>query len=95
LITAEILHFYFFIFNLPLAPFFSRMHPLVLPCFFEFLEPYNKFSALLAKKICYLRLLSSSAGLGGDASHPQSGWDLAEGDSGRVQRRWEKPGNTY
>ncbi|MBU4404267.1 MAG: O-antigen ligase family protein, partial [Acidobacteria bacterium] len=28
------------------------------------LEPYNKFSALLAKKICYLRLLSSSAGLG-------------------------------
>ena len=28
------------------------------------LEPYNKFSALLAKKIYYLRLLSSSAGLG-------------------------------
>jgi hypothetical protein len=27
------------------------------------LEPYNKFSALLAKKICYLRLLSSAAGL--------------------------------
>jgi hypothetical protein len=28
------------------------------------LEPYNKFSALLTKKICYLRLLSSSAGFG-------------------------------
>jgi lysophospholipase L1-like esterase len=27
------------------------------------LEPYNKFSSLLAKKICYLRLLSSTAGL--------------------------------
>jgi hypothetical protein len=28
------------------------------------LEPYKKFSALLAKKIYYLRLLSSSAGSG-------------------------------
>jgi hypothetical protein len=26
------------------------------------LEPFNKFSALLAKKICYLRLLSPLAG---------------------------------
>jgi hypothetical protein len=28
------------------------------------LEPYNKFSTLFAQKICYLRLLSSSSGLG-------------------------------
>jgi hypothetical protein len=33
------------------------------------LEPYNKFSAPLAKKICYLRLLSSSAGLGEVGNH--------------------------
>jgi hypothetical protein len=42
------------------------LYPFTFPSanYVLFLEPYNKFSALLAKKICYLRLLSSSAGLG-------------------------------
>jgi hypothetical protein len=34
------------------------------------LEPNNKFSALLAKKIYYLRLLSSFAGLGQHKEYP-------------------------